>query len=209
MAVFVVRSGKLFTQRAAHALDPGKAKPPARKPIVKARGAQPLSRASGETSAFARTGLNLPLTIRIAHVYTGRYPARSFFRGARSDMLLTSTIKSYSVFTEAPRAIQYYERTVAARCQPRSVSSARRTLKRRTRLHPTRLHVCGGLAQVSLFQPAETSDRSALSAQERSVFIVSGSRSAIFANSSWNKLMCRSQKSVPSRGASGVPCTIA
>lgn len=52
---------------------------------------------------FTPIGLNKPLTIRIAHVYTGRFPGKD----RRNDFLLTSAIKAYSVFNAAPRAINF------------------------------------------------------------------------------------------------------
>lgn len=60
---------------------------------------------------FTPIGINKPLSIRIAHVYTGRFPGRD----RRNDFLLTSAIKAYSVFNAAPRAINYLTPNVPRR----------------------------------------------------------------------------------------------
>lgn len=64
-----------------------------------------------DVTGFTPIGSNKPLTVRIAHVYTGRAPGRS----RRNDMLLTSAIKAHSVFDAAPRAINYLTPDVARR----------------------------------------------------------------------------------------------
>jgi hypothetical protein len=110
MSVFVAHGNDLVSQRAYRSLEPEAVAP-------RRRGGRKGLRAgaAGGTTDFTPIAPNSPLTIRIAHVYTGRYPKRSFFGGSSQDMLLCSAIKSYSVFDAAPRAIQFYERKVTAK----------------------------------------------------------------------------------------------
>ncbi|MEO8576430.1 MAG: hypothetical protein ABI556_07015 [Gemmatimonadales bacterium] len=98
MAVLMIRNRELVTQHDARILGaPNKAR---RKP-------------KGATTPFEPIGLNKPLALRIAHVYTGRFPVDSLFGRGKQDMLLTSAIKGHSVYASAPRAINYYAKGIS------------------------------------------------------------------------------------------------
>ena len=58
---------------------------------------------SGE--AFTQIGAGLPLTVEIAHVYTGKYPHSVF--GGSKPLLLTSAIKNLSDTSAAAEAVNY------------------------------------------------------------------------------------------------------
>jgi hypothetical protein len=66
------------------------------------RAAEPAS-----TTAFMPIGPNKPLTVLIAHVYTGKYPKTGWFEGSKEDMLLTTACKDDTVFNAMPRALNY------------------------------------------------------------------------------------------------------
>jgi hypothetical protein len=56
---------------------------------------------------FTPIGLGVPLSILIAHVYTGKYP-RSWTGGdGKKSMLVTSACKDHSVFNATPRALNF------------------------------------------------------------------------------------------------------
>lgn len=77
----------------------------------RAEGRRGPARAAG---VFTPIGPNKPLTIRIAHVYTGRFPGKSLF-GSKQDLLLTTAIKGQTFFDAAPRAINFHVPRVAQR----------------------------------------------------------------------------------------------
>lgn len=63
---------------------------------------------------FEPIGPGKPLTAMIREVYTGQHPAGGFF-GTKKDMLITSALKSVTVFDAKPRAINFLQGKVNAR----------------------------------------------------------------------------------------------
>lgn len=61
---------------------------------------------------FTPIGPNLPLTVEIRHVYTGKFPERAIF-GHRGDMAIVSGVKNYSAFDATARAVNFLETGVA------------------------------------------------------------------------------------------------
>lgn len=57
---------------------------------------------------FQPIGPGKPLTIMIREVYTGRFPSGGIF-GTKKDMLITSALKSITVFDGKPRAINFLQ----------------------------------------------------------------------------------------------------
>lgn len=65
----------------------------------------------GLESEFTPIGLNLPLAVRIHHVYTGQFPRKGIF-GGRKDMLVTSAMKDVVIYNAAPRAVNLLRKDV-------------------------------------------------------------------------------------------------
>jgi hypothetical protein len=81
----------------------------------------------GEVGEFTPIGINKPLTIQIAHVYTGRHPGTGFFGGDRKlDLLVTSAIKSYAHYDAAPRAVNFFEEKIGPRTDLTAPAASRK-----------------------------------------------------------------------------------
>lgn len=63
----------------------------------------------GEPTPFEPIGINKPLSIEIRHIYTGEHPRGAIFR---SDMLVTSAIRSIASFDAQPRAVNFLKGNV-------------------------------------------------------------------------------------------------
>lgn len=62
-----------------------------------------------EPVPFEPIGPGKPLTVMIREVYTGMHPSAGFF-GSKKDMLVTSAMKSITVFDAKARAINYLQK---------------------------------------------------------------------------------------------------
>jgi hypothetical protein len=60
----------------------------------------------GDNIGFTPIGPNLPLTVLIRHVYTGKYPDRNRFRH-RGDMAIVSGVKNFAAFDATARAVNF------------------------------------------------------------------------------------------------------
>ena len=69
--------------------------------------------AGNTASRFTPIGPNLPLTVKIEHVYTGRYPERAFLTSHRGDMAIFSGVKNFASTNASARAVNYLEPGVA------------------------------------------------------------------------------------------------
>jgi hypothetical protein len=78
---------------------------------------------SDNRSSFVEIGVGKPLTIEIRHIYTGKNPEKKFFSGSRSDMLVSSAMRSLATFNAAPRAINYLMDDIKPKSNLRSISA--------------------------------------------------------------------------------------
>jgi len=67
---------------------------------------------AGGPVPFEPIGPGKPLTVMIREVYTGIHPSGGFF-GTKKDMLITSALKSITVFDAKPRALNFFQNKVA------------------------------------------------------------------------------------------------
>ncbi|MBW8014840.1 MAG: hypothetical protein FVQ82_01515 [Planctomycetes bacterium] len=73
---------------------------------------------------FERIGLGKPLGIEIRHVYTGAYPEEpGWFQDKKNDLLVTTAIKSGTVYKKAPRAVNHLKKNVGINQDIDSVSA--------------------------------------------------------------------------------------
>lgn len=59
-------------------------------------------------------GPGKPLTVRVEEIYTGKHPAAGIF-GRKSDVLITSAVKSYATFDAQPRALNFIRKDATAK----------------------------------------------------------------------------------------------
>lgn len=81
-----------------------------------------LEASSSAATQFVPIGLGRPLTILIREVYTGRFPVKGLFSGAK-PMAIVTGLKDYSVFAAASRAVNFLERNIAPRTRFRAPST--------------------------------------------------------------------------------------
>lgn len=73
----------------------------------------------GNEIAFSPIGENLPLTIAIREVYTGRFPK---FPANDRSLLVASAVKGMGVYSEAPRAVNLIQQQVSRNQRMRTFS---------------------------------------------------------------------------------------
>ena len=81
-------------------------------PGVPTRGAAPTKLLNPSGIAFSGIGPNLPLTVEIAHLYTGKYPGTIF---GSSPMLVTSAVKNLDATDASSEAVNFLVQGVKKR----------------------------------------------------------------------------------------------
>lgn len=71
-----------------------------------------IAPAGPSPDGFEPVGQNLPLTIEIRHVYTGKFPERGFAQ-RRGDLAIVSGVKSFTKVDASARAVNFLEAQVA------------------------------------------------------------------------------------------------
>lgn len=75
--------------------------------------APPAITPAAPTTGFTPIGIGKPLTIQIRHVYPGKFPEPGLFK--KKDIAIFSSLKDYSEFAPATRALNYLKRRSVSR----------------------------------------------------------------------------------------------
>lgn len=74
--------------------------------------AEPSLLEPSSATGFAPIGIGKPLTIQIRHIYTGKFPEAGMFKD--KDVAIFSSLKDYSEFAAATRALNYLQKDTDA-----------------------------------------------------------------------------------------------
>lgn len=83
----------------------------------------PLARGRPEErTKFTPVGMGTPLTIELRHVYTGDQPRAAFLQ-KKKDMIVTSSMKGFTTYTSAPRAVNMLEKGVTPKTDFKNIAA--------------------------------------------------------------------------------------